>query len=135
MRTARRRPSSFRAEPWGRESELPYQDPDVVAELPRPDAMWDDVAAVALCMNALARNDEPCPDAGLTVCFSFSSDMCRAAVGGSLEEFRKYNSSASYLYARQGEIRAESVANGSRASFNRYARNPTFSQLINCKSW
>ena len=56
-------------------------------------------------MNALGRNDTPRPDHGLTVCFNFSSDMCRAAVGGSLEAFLQY------------------------------ARNPTFSQLVNHASW
>ena len=73
--------------------------------VPQPDPIYSDEAVVALCMNALGRNDDPFPDAGLEVCFSFSSDMCRAAVGGDLEAFRQY------------------------------ARNPTFSQLIGHRSW
>ena len=56
-------------------------------------------------MNALGRNDDPIPDAGLRTCWNFSSDMCRAAVGGSLADFLKY------------------------------ARNPTFAQLVDHESW
>lgn len=44
-------------------------------------------------------------EAGLEVCFHFSSDRCRAAIGGSLDNF--------------GE----------------YANNPTFGYLIHCASW
>jgi len=44
-------------------------------------------------------------DAGLEVCFHFSNDRCRAAIGGSLD------------------------------NFNEYASNPTFDYLINCESW
>ena len=73
--------------------------------VPQPDPIYSDEAVVALCMNALGRNDEPIPDAGLRTCWNFSSDMCRAAVGGSLADFLKY------------------------------ARNPTFAQLVDHESW
>jgi hypothetical protein len=73
--------------------------------VPQPDPIYSDEAVVALCMNALGRNDDPIPDAGLRTCWNFSSDMCRAAVGGSLADFLKY------------------------------ARNPTFAQLVDHESW
>ena len=73
--------------------------------VPQPDPIYSDEAVVALCMNALGCNDEPIPDAGLRTCWNFSSDMCRAAVGGSLADFLKY------------------------------ARNPTFAQLVDHESW
>ena len=38
--------------------------------VPRPDPIYSDEAVVALCMNALGRNDEPIPDAGLRTCWS-----------------------------------------------------------------
>lgn len=41
-------------------------------------------------------------DAGLEVCFNFSSDRCQAALGGSLEKFKQY------------------------------ATNPVFGYLVNC---
>mmetsp|Transcript_20099 Transcript_20099/g.61920 ORF Transcript_20099/g.61920 Transcript_20099/m.61920 type:complete len:179 (-) Transcript_20099:3-539(-) len=73
--------------------------------LPEPDPIFNAEAVVALLMNALGRNDDPTPDRGLTLCFAYSDDMCRAAVGGSLDAFLQY------------------------------ARNPTFSQLIDHQSW
>ena len=73
--------------------------------VPRPDPLYSDAAVVALCMNALGRNDAPRADAGLETCWNFSSGMCRAAVGGSL------------------------------AAFRAYARNPTFASLVNHASW
>jgi hypothetical protein len=60
---------------------------------------------VEACMNALVRNDFPEVDSGLATCFAFSNDMCRAAVGGSLDDFCKY------------------------------AKNPTFQTLVNCRVW
>ena len=40
--------------------------------VPRPDPIYSDEAVVALCMNALGRNDDPIPDAGLRTCWNFS---------------------------------------------------------------
>ncbi len=60
---------------------------------------------VAACMLALQHNDEPLRDAGLRTCWALSSDMCRSAVGGSLDAFLEY------------------------------ARNPTFGALVGCASW
>jgi len=39
------------------------------------------------CMDALQKNDSPWENNGLEVCFDFSSDRCRASMGGDLEEF------------------------------------------------
>ena len=46
---------------------LPFPSPDILAE-----------NVVTLCMDALSCNDEPKANAGLEVCFNFSSDRCRA---------------------------------------------------------
>ena len=40
--------------------------------VPQPDPIYSDEAVVALCMNALGRNDDPIPDAGLRTCWNFS---------------------------------------------------------------
>mmetsp|Transcript_23798 Transcript_23798/g.50522 ORF Transcript_23798/g.50522 Transcript_23798/m.50522 type:complete len:209 (+) Transcript_23798:120-746(+) len=45
---------------------------------------------VTTCMDAMLRNDFPYENAGFETCFDFSSDRCRAALGGSLEEFITY---------------------------------------------
>lgn len=55
-----------------------------------------------LCMNALQHQ---MPKKSLEICFNFSSDRCRAAVGGTLEEFF------------------------------RYAQNPVFGKLVHCCGW
>ncbi|KAG7374734.1 hypothetical protein IV203_013829 [Nitzschia inconspicua] len=52
-----------------------------------------------------ALQNTPNPQKSLELCFLFSSDRCRAAVGGSLEEFVKY------------------------------ANNPTFGSLVHCQDW
>ena len=41
--------------------------------VPQPDPIYSDEAVVALCMNALGRNDDPIPDAGLRTCWNFSA--------------------------------------------------------------
>jgi hypothetical protein len=51
---------------------------------------------VTTCMNALLQNDKPRNNAGLEVCFDYSSDRCRAALGGSLEEFILYASNPTF---------------------------------------
>lgn len=47
---------------------------------------------VTTCMDALLQNDNPRKNAGLEVCFDFSSDRCRAAMGGNVEDFILYAS-------------------------------------------
>jgi hypothetical protein len=67
---------------------------------PHPDLSATDV--VAICMNTLVERKD---GGGLEVCFHFSSDTCRAAVGGSLDNFADY------------------------------ANNPVFGFLVKCSDW
>ena len=60
---------------------------------------------VTTCMEALQQNDKPRENTGLKVCFGFSSDRCRAALGGNLDDFISY------------------------------ANNPTFGTMINAKDF
>lgn len=75
---------------------------DMIAEyqdfLPNPHPSFSAVDVVCACMDTLRQRK----DAGLEVCFHFSSDRCRAANGGSLDAFVSY------------------------------AQNPTFGYLLNC---
>lgn len=68
----------------------------------RPTPELDGLQVVNICMEAL---QEKTANAALEVCFGFSSDRCRAAVGGTLEEFV------------------------------RYADNPVFGTLVNCDTY
>jgi hypothetical protein len=70
------------------------------ATTPNPDL--DAIQVATLCMDALKLNN---PNDALETCFVFSSDRCRAAVGGNLEEFL------------------------------RYANNPVFSSLVECDDY
>lgn len=63
---------------------------DLTICLPAPSASLPPDDAVRLCLDALSVNNEPKDDAGLEVCWNFSSDNCRAAIGGSLEEFIQF---------------------------------------------
>ena len=74
-------------------------------ELPSPNALYDQSEVVAICMDRLCENDWPKPNSGLEICFRFSGDMCRAAVGGSLETFLAF------------------------------ANNPTFASMVNAEAW
>eukprot|EP00542_Grammatophora_oceanica_P017476 CAMPEP_0194028096 /NCGR_PEP_ID=MMETSP0009_2-20130614/2122_1 /TAXON_ID=210454 /ORGANISM="Grammatophora oceanica, Strain CCMP 410" /LENGTH=173 /DNA_ID=CAMNT_0038667363 /DNA_START=57 /DNA_END=575 /DNA_ORIENTATION=- len=47
----------------------------------------DGPSVVNLCLDAMAENNKPIKNAGLEVCWNFSSDRCRAAQGGSFEHF------------------------------------------------
>jgi hypothetical protein len=67
---------------------------------PHPDFTATDV--VTVCMNTLIERRD---GGGLEVCFNFSSDQCRAAVGGSLDNFAEY------------------------------ATNPVFGFLVKCNGW
>jgi hypothetical protein len=69
--------------------------------LPQPHPDRDALDVVHTCMSVLLNRK----DAGLEVCFHFSSDLCRAALGGSLERFRQY------------------------------ATNPVFGYLVNCSDY
>lgn len=52
--------------------------------------------AVTTCMDALLHNDSPRENAGLETCFEFSSDRCRASLGGSLQNFILYASNPTF---------------------------------------
>lgn len=76
--------------------------------LPNPQLKPIDV--LTICMEAL-KNDYPTKS--LEVCFEFSSDRCRAAVGGTLSEFMQYSADPvftkvihcdSYQILKQGPI-------------------------------
>ena len=69
---------------WDDECPLP-EDMDV--SFPHPDLNAEQVAKI--CMDAL--HCRP-PQQSLEICFNYSSDRCRAAVGGSLKEFIQYAS-------------------------------------------
>jgi len=73
--------------------------------LPQPNAEIIPEDVVSFCMDSLQNNNAPITNAGLQVCFNFSSDSCRAANGGSLEAFMAY------------------------------ASNPTFRVLVDNKEW
>jgi len=70
-----------------------------------PDSSYNGLDVVTACMEALCQNSQPIANAGLEVCWNFSSDRCRAAQGGSLEQFIEF------------------------------AGNPIFSSLVNAQSW
>eukprot|EP00559_Dactyliosolen_fragilissimus_P002502 CAMPEP_0184864508 /NCGR_PEP_ID=MMETSP0580-20130426/15231_1 /TAXON_ID=1118495 /ORGANISM="Dactyliosolen fragilissimus" /LENGTH=265 /DNA_ID=CAMNT_0027363337 /DNA_START=83 /DNA_END=877 /DNA_ORIENTATION=+ len=60
--------------------------------LPLPDPQITPEDVVNLCMDFLMTVDDRYPNAGLEVCYNFSSDSCQAANGGSLESFlHKFN--------------------------------------------
>ncbi len=60
---------------------------------------------VVACMDGLSKNDSPWANAGLEICWEYSSDRNRAAQGGSLDDFITY------------------------------ASNPTFSAMVNAKEY
>ena len=69
--------------------------------LPNPNPSLTALDVVSACMTTMLEHQ----DEGLEVCFNFSTDNCRAALGGSLEEFKNY------------------------------AENPVFGYLIKCADW
>lgn len=77
--------SSSSSVPSSMDKNLPSLE-DVMASYPNPHYTAIDV--VTICMQSLHACSVP-SDA-LSVCFVFSSDQCRAAVGGTLTEFIKY---------------------------------------------
>lgn len=64
-----------------------YDDDDEEHDnLPIPNPSLEPMDVLSACMSTLLDKQ----DAGLEVCFNFSSDRCRAALGGSLERFAEY---------------------------------------------
>lgn len=64
-----------------------WDDDSTQSNILTPNPDMDSMQVVKLCMDALQSQK---PDQSLELCFNFSSDRCRAAVGGSLEEFMQY---------------------------------------------
>lgn len=78
---------------------------------PSPDISPEDVM---LClMRGLKYNDIPEPNSGLERCFNFADNMCRAAIGGD------GGKTGSHVVTLE--------------NFIKYAQNPTFSTMTNCK--
>jgi hypothetical protein len=74
------------------ESSLPTEDKNdflpTDEDIAFPCSDIDAIQVTALCMDALKNMKRS--DLSLEVCFNFSTDRCRAAVGGSVPEFIKY---------------------------------------------
>ena len=51
---------------------------------------------VVACMDGLLNNDKPWANAGLELCWDYSSDRNRAAQGGSFDEFMNYASNPTF---------------------------------------
>ena len=71
-------------------SSTPLEPPhvqDTASTLASPHEPITATDVVKECMDKLLQNDVPFENIGLETCFDFSSDRCRAALGGSLEEF------------------------------------------------
>jgi len=64
--------------------------------IPQPDPELRAEEVVALCMDMLKDNDDPTRDAGLEVCYNFSSDRCRAANGGTLKDFIRFSNNPTF---------------------------------------
>jgi hypothetical protein len=62
--------------------------------LPQPNPSLEPCDVLSACMATLHSRR----DAGLEVCFNFSSDRCRAAIGGSLEKFAEYATNPVFGY-------------------------------------
>jgi hypothetical protein len=86
---------------WSIHSELAKVAVEYNDFLPHPNPDYNAQDVVQACMSTLLHKR----DEGLEVCFNFSSDRCRAALGGSLQKF------------------------------NEYANNPVFSFLVQCADW
>lgn len=73
--------------------------------IPFPHQEYTASDVVQMCMHMLTRNGKPYANAGMEVCWNFSTDRCRAAQGGSLEMFIQY------------------------------AHNPIFGSMVNALDW
>ena len=62
--------------------------------LPDPNPSLEAADVLSACMETLLQRQ----DAGLEVCWRFSSDRCRAALGGSLERFAQYATNPVFGY-------------------------------------
>ena len=88
---------------YGELFEMGYSGEGICLPQPTSELSAEDI--VDTCMDSLMTNDDPRANAGLEVCFNFSSDRCRASLGGSLEKFIEF------------------------------ASNPIFASMVNAKEW
>ena len=77
----------------------------VECHLPSPNQNLDAFEVVTTCLTSLQQNNEPYINAGLEICFNFSNDRTRAALGGDVNNFIIF------------------------------ANNPTFGAMVNLKEW
>jgi hypothetical protein len=62
--------------------------------LPQPSPLLNSTSVVNACMDTMLQHKAQ----GLEVCFHFSSDNCRAALGGSLDRFSQYAENPIFAY-------------------------------------
>ncbi len=65
--------------------------------LPNPNPALRAVDVVTACMDAFVENRHD-NTIGLDVCFAFSNDRCRAAIGGNINEFYQYAINPTFTY-------------------------------------
>jgi hypothetical protein len=73
--------------------------------LPQPNPSYNAIHVVQACMETIVQNQQYDPNIGLQVCYNFSNDRCRSAIGADIQEF--------YLYAQ----------------------NPIFQHITYCRSY
>jgi hypothetical protein len=82
---------------------------DALSPEPTPDQSPEEV--ITLVMDALMTNDAQ--DSGIVACWTFSSDMCRASLGGSLDEFKEYTRNPTFAtMVRAAEVCAGVFGSG-----------------------
>ena len=79
---------------FGDEAEEPSSIVEYDDFLPTPNPGLDALGVLAACMDTMLDREED----GLEVCWRFSSDRCRAALGGSLERFSEYATNPVFGY-------------------------------------
>ena len=65
--------------------------------LPNPNPTFQALDVVTACMDTLVQNRHD-TKIGLDVCFAFSNDRCRAAIGGNINEFYQYATNPTFAY-------------------------------------
>ena len=65
--------------------------------LPNPNPTFQAIDVVTACMDTFLQNPHD-TKIGLDVCFAFSNDRCRAAIGGNINEFYQYATNPTFAY-------------------------------------
>ena len=82
---------------------LHFKTPAVAMEniysdlLPNPNPTFQAIDVVHACMDTFIENRHD-SKVGLDVCFAFSNDRCRAAIGGNINEFYQYATNPTFTY-------------------------------------